>query len=83
MCEYCLPLTKIGGIFLALKGSSFEEEINEAQNALKILGGKIENIDKVTIDEIEAERANIVIRKIASTPNKYPRGKNLPRVKPI
>lgn len=83
LCEYCLPFIKIGGKFIALKGSSYNEELEKAEYAIDILGGKVQDIQKIFIQEIESERANIVISKIKSTPNKYPRGKNLPRLKPL
>ena len=43
LCEYCMPFVKVGGSFISLKGKA-EEEIEEAKNAIKVLGGKI--IDK-------------------------------------
>ena len=83
LSEYCLPFVKIGGSFIALKGSAYIEELKEADFAIKLLGGKIKDIQKITINEIESERANVVIEKILITPKKYPRGKNLPRLKPL
>lgn len=83
LCEYCLPFVKVGGKFIALKGSSYKEELERAEYAIDILGGKVQDIQKIFIQEIESDRANIVINKIKLTPNKYPRGKNLPRLKPL
>lgn len=83
LLEYCLPLVKVGGIFIAYKSLKADEEIIESGKALDILGGNIENKQNVTIDEINSIRENIIIRKKNTTPKKYPRNKNLPKIKPI
>lgn len=83
LCEYCLPLTKVGGKFIAMKGSGYETELDVAKNAILTLGGKLETIKKIYIKEIDGTRANIVVDKVERCPSKYPRGKNLPKVKPI
>lgn len=81
LSEYALPFLKIGGIFIAMKGPKAEEEIEKAQNALKILGGKVIKID--TIDLYGNTRKNILIKKIKANNKKYPRGKNLARKNPL
>ena len=81
LSELCLPFVKVGGIFIALKGPKADEELEEAKSAIKILGGKI--IDVKRFDLSGNERANIVVKKIHPTNNKYPRGKNLPKNKPL
>ena len=83
LCEYCLPYVKVGGSFFALKGSAYSEELDNAKNAITILGGKVQNIQKLNIEEIDGERVIIQIKKEKQTPNKYPRGKNQPRLKPL
>lgn len=83
LCEYCLPLVKIDGKMIAYKSLKAEEEAKEAQKAIDILGGKIENVQNVIIKEENSIRTNIIISKIKNTPNIYPRGKNLPKTKPI
>ena len=83
LLEYSLPLVKIKGKVIAYKSQKAEEEIAEAQNALNILGGKVTELQTVLIKEIDSIRANIVIEKIKNTPKEYPRGKNLPKLKPI
>ena len=72
LCEYCLPLIKTGGSFIAMKGPKAEDEIREAENALNILGGKVDKIIPVGLTD-GAERNLIVIKKTKSTPQKYPR----------
>ncbi|KWZ94529.1 MAG: 16S rRNA (guanine(527)-N(7))-methyltransferase RsmG [Anaerococcus sp.] len=81
LLEYGLPFLKVGGIFIAMKGPKAEEEIEEAQNALKILGGELINID--TIDLHGNTRKNILIKKVRSTKKKYPRGKNQAKKNPL
>lgn len=83
LSEYCLPFVKVGGKFIALKGSLLKEELSCAEYAIKTLGGEVEEIQKVFIKEIESERENLIIKKVKSTDVKFPRGKNLPRLKPL
>lgn len=81
LVEYALPFLKLQGELLAYKGSEVEEEILQCESALKILGGKIERVEKF---ELEGNsRSIVVIKKISQTPAKYPRGKNLPKLKPL
>ena len=72
LCEYCLPLVKMKGYFIAMKGPGANEELFEARNALDILGG-----DKVDIKQVQlpnaGERNLIVVRKLSFTPKGYPR----------
>ncbi len=83
LIEYCLPLIKVGGIFIAYKGNNIKEEITQAKKALNILGGEIINIEKFDLPENMGLRNLIIIKKIKNTPNKYPRGKNLPKKTPL
>ena len=72
LSELCLPLTKTGGIFLAMKGPQAEAELQAAAHALTVLGGETENVQKETLPGGET-RTNIIIRKNKATPAKYPR----------
>ena len=85
LCELCLPLVKVGGAFLAMKAQTTSAEIKEAENAIKILGARLERVYSYTLtDGNEAlERAIIVIRKISSTPSKYPRNNSQISKKPL
>ena len=60
-----------------------EEELTEGENAINILGGELEDIKKYYLPEIESERNVIIIKKIKHTNKKYPRNKNLPKLKPL
>ncbi len=83
LAEYCLPLVKKGGALIAYKGATAEEELENAQAAIKILGGKVEEVYQYTLPEEEDKRAIIVIRKIAETPKQYPRSPKAIKEKPI
>lgn len=83
LVEYLLPLVKIGGKVIAYKGSNFKEELAEAENAIGVLGGAVEKIINFTLPNDFGERNIIIIKKINSTPPKYPRSRNLPKTNPI
>lgn len=70
--ELCLPLVKVGGYFLLLKGLKADEELNEAKKGIGILGGKVESVNDFTLTN-DNHRSNIIIKKVKATPNKYPR----------
>ena len=73
LSELCLPLVKIGGYFIAMKGQGGKEELDEAMNAVKILGGSVEKIIEVSLPDDLGKREIILIKKIKPTSNKYPR----------
>ena len=82
LLEYLLPLVKVGGICICMKGSR-TEEIEEAKNAFNILGGKIEKIEKITLPNSDIQRNIIIVRKLKNTPPKYPRKPGTPSKEPI
>lgn len=72
LAEYCLPLVKVGGRLLALKGSTGQEEAKKAQNAIKTCGGAIEAVHDYQLPNGDP-RTLVVVKKISPTPPKYPR----------
>lgn len=82
LAEYALPFVKIGGAFIAYKSEKAESEAEAAASAITLLGGRIREIREAFVAP-GLTRKLIVIDKIAPTPPKYPRGKNLPRLKPL
>lgn len=72
LCEYCLPFVKVGGVFAALKGPDGRSEAKSAANAVKTLGGKIDDIRDFTLPDGD-RRVIITVKKISQTPTKYPR----------
>ncbi len=81
LAEYCLPFVKIGGKFVCYKSVLTDEELLEAKNALKVLGGEVESINKFEISN--QSRSIIVIKKIKETNKKYPRSNANIRKKPL
>ncbi len=82
LLEYLLPLVKVGGFCICMKGSN-TEEIQEAKNALEILGGEIEKIEKINLPDSDIQRNIIVVKKSRQTPSKYPRKPGTPSKEPI
>lgn len=80
--EYCLPLVKVKGRFVALKGKSFDEEVNNAKTSTAILGGKTKKVTEYTLFDA-GERAIVEIAKIKRTSDKYPRHNSKIKAKPL
>lgn len=85
LAEYCLPLTRKNGLFVAYKSGDSREEIKAAEHAVNLLGGKIEKVSEFTLqDEKETlSRSLIVIRKEKNTPLNYPRAAGKPAKQPL
>ena len=73
LSEYCLPLVKKGGFFLAMKGKEIDEELENAKPLIKLLGGKVKEVQMHDIKDTDITHSIVVIEKIADTPKKYPR----------
>lgn len=73
LSELCLPLTKVGGYFIAMKGQGGNEEIKEASRGIEILGGHVEKVISLELPDNAGARDIIIIKKIKETPKKYPR----------
>ena len=83
LSEYCLPFVKIGGTFIAYKGPECSEELNNASNAIRMLGGEVMRIENPQFDELPFEHTLIYINKAESTRSKYPRKAGTPSKEPI
>lgn len=70
LCEYCLPLVKVGGVFVAMKGA--EDETALGANAIEKLGGELYDVKRITLPNGD-KRSLVIIKKISQTPTKYPR----------
>lgn len=79
LAEYCLPFARVGGKFVALKGKTFREELDEARSTIKILGGGKIFVREPKLPTLDDERAVIFVDKKFSTPQKFPRRENLIR----
>lgn len=85
LCEYCLPLLRVGGKMLAMKGGDCQAEIDAAQNAIRVLGGRLSQVTAYTLgdgDETLA-RTLIVVEKIIPTAPKFPRQRVKLNQKPL
>lgn len=83
LLEYMLPLTKIEGKVICMKGSNIEEEFQNSKNAIKTLGGKFVEIRKYNLPKTDIKRNIVIIEKNTITPNKYPRKPGTPVKNPI
>ena len=83
LMEYMLPFAKVGGICICMKGPNITEELDEAQNSIKLLGGRVEKVEEFCLPKTEIRRTIIIIRKIENTRNKYPRNAGIPAKKPL
>ena len=83
LVELTLPFCQIGGRFIAQKKGEIDREINKAQGTITLMGGKLDQIKKIELDEFSDERYLVIIDKIYPTPSKYPRRPGLPRRRPI
>jgi len=83
LVEYLLPLVRIGGQALAMKGESGPVEAHDAEHAIRILGGHLRQLVPVTLPSVEDERYLVIIDKIAATPEKYPRRAGIPGKRPL
>lgn len=82
LCEYCLPLLKVGGKMLALKGPDCGAEIESSKNAIALLGGDIDSVHEYSLGD-QGQRTLIVIKKEKPTPKKYPRQRIKLNEKPL
>lgn len=83
LSEYCLPFVKVGGQMLAYKAGEIEEELSEAQFAIKKLGGTTDQVVSFSLPDDAGKRSLVVIRKIKETPRIYPRKAGMPTKAPL
>lgn len=82
LVEYTIPFLKIGGVAICMKGPNFKDELDDAKNAIRILGGELVSIESLNVGE-EYERNIIIIKKVKNTPKAYPRANGKPLKEPI
>ena len=83
LSEYCLPFVKLGGTFISYKTDSVDEELSVAGSAIEKLGGGNCRVEKYELYSTDAMRSLLLIDKIKTTPNKYPRKAPLPKKSPL
>ena len=83
LSEYLLPFVKLNGSGIFMKTMEIDEELENAKKAIKILGGRIEKVDKFEIPESDLGRSIIIVKKEKQTPSKYPRKPGTPAKEPL
>lgn len=83
LSEYCLPFVKYGGSFVSYKAGNIQEELEEAQKAIKIFGGSVIKVDSFLLPNTDMERKLIKIDKTSFTSKKFPRRAGTPKKEPI
>ena len=83
LSEYMLPFVRVGGKCICMKGANVNKELEEAQNAIKELGGEIEKVDNFYLSNKDNERNIVVIKKVKETKSKYPRKAGTPSKEPL
>ena len=83
LSEYCLPYVKKGGSFISYKSGTVQEETRQAEKAIKILGGDLQEITYFNLPDTEISRSLIPVKKIKSTPKAYPRKAGTPLKTPL
>lgn len=83
LAELCLPFVRVGGSFIAMKGSTVDAEVHGAEKALRVLGGSVKEIVRFALPEGFGERSLVVVEKVAPTPQGYPRRAGQPSAKPL
>lgn len=83
LSELCLPYVKVGGKFIAMKSVNCDDEVKEAENAIKLLGGKVENVIDYTLPKTDVIHRLVIISKVKETNKKYPRRFNKISANPL
>lgn len=83
LCEWCLPFVSVGGWFVAMKGRGGREELAEAENAIRTLGGEVSDVLDVQIPLFDRQHTLLVVRKCTPTDETYPRSNGRIQKKPL
>ena len=73
LSEWCLPLVRVGGYFLALKGPLAQQELTDALPAIEVLGGEVERVFSLDIPYTDLNHKIIIVKKVRHTPRIFPR----------
>ena len=82
-CELALPFCRKGGVFIAQKKGTIDEEMHKASNAIEKLGGELKGIERINLSAFEEERLLVIVHKIGHTPDTYPRRPGIPAKRPL
>lgn len=81
LSEYCIPFVKKEGYFIPYKSGNIDEELQSANKAVFLLGGKMEKVEKFALED--SQRSFVFIKKVNNTAKKYPRKAGLPTKEPL
>lgn len=81
--EYLLPFIRVGGRAILQKGETGLAELHQSQEALRVLGGEVEQIQEIELPCVPEARQLITVRKVAATPPKYPRRPGIAAKRPL
>ncbi len=83
LVEYLLPLVRVRGAILAQKGENAPAEVHAAEEAIRILGGRVRKLVPVDLHGLAETRYLVIVDKVAATPEKYPRRPGMPEKRPL
>ncbi|MHB8125092.1 MAG: 16S rRNA (guanine(527)-N(7))-methyltransferase RsmG [Desulfitobacteriaceae bacterium] len=83
LLEYAIPLLRVNGIFIVMKGSQVDDELIEAKRALVELGARIDSVEKFSLGTEAEYRSIVIVRKIVITSKDYPRKPGIPNKNPL
>ncbi len=83
LAELTLPFCRVGGIAIAMKSEDSAEELAQAERAIGVLGGHLEQVVAVHLEELGERRVLMVVRKVSPTPQRYPRRPGIPAKRPL
>lgn len=83
LSEYCLPFVKKSGYFISYKSAQIQEELEQAEHAVRVLGGSLQSVQAMNLPESDILRQFVFVQKVKSTPKQYPRKAGTAAKQPI
>ncbi|MCX7911617.1 MAG: 16S rRNA (guanine(527)-N(7))-methyltransferase RsmG [Dehalococcoidales bacterium] len=83
LSELLLPFCRVGGLAIAPKKGNIADEIGASLRALELLGGRLESVKPVMLEELGRDRYLVMMRKVSPTPPQYPRRAGIPQKRPL
>lgn len=83
LSEYLVPIVKVNGKTICMKGNDVQDEVDNAKHAIKILGGTVEKVDYFKLPNSDISRNIIVVKKVNNTPARFPRKAGMPSKEPL
>lgn len=83
LSEYLVPIVKVNGKAICMKGNDVQDEVDNAKHAIKILGGTVEKVDYFKLPNSDISRNIIVVKKVNNTPARFPRKAGMPSKEPL